>query len=105
VAWQTLSSRDKGKAWGVFHQASFVSFTEDVLYNVAEVALDEGPRLLTTLVAVENDTITMAMPIEMVCDEVTVEVTRVKFRPLRRGVDQSTGALHMAHAAHVTTCV
>jgi hypothetical protein len=56
-------------------------------------------------VAVENDTITMAMPIEMVCDEVTVEVTRVKFRPLRRGVDQSTGALHMAHAAHVTTCV
>jgi len=103
VAWQPLSGRDKGKAWSVFHQASFASVTADVPDHVAAVALDEGPRFLTTLVAVENNTITMERPIEIVYDDVTDAVTLAQFRPLRRGVDQSMGALHRAHAAPVTT--
>jgi len=103
VVWQPLSGRDKGKAWSVFHQASFASVTADVPDNVAAVALDEGPRLLTTLVAVENNTITMERPREMVNDDVTDAVTLAQFRPLRRGVDPSMGVLHRAHAAPVTT--
>jgi uncharacterized OB-fold protein len=75
-------------SWVVFHQAYFSSFTDDVPYNVAEVELEEGPRLLTNLVAVDNDDITMDMPVEIVFDDVTDEVTLAKFRPIRRGFDQ-----------------
>jgi uncharacterized protein len=87
VLWQTLSGRGKVNAWVVFHQTYFASFTADVPYNVAEVELDEGPRLLTNLVAVENDAITMGMPVEIVFDDVTDEVTLAKFRPRRHKGD------------------
>jgi uncharacterized OB-fold protein len=84
VVWQTLSGRGKVNAWVVLHQAYFASFTEDVPYNVAEVELEEGPRLLTNLVAVDNDDITMDMPVEIVFEDVTAEVTLAKFRPISR---------------------
>ena len=87
VLWQTLSGRGTVNTWVVFHQAYFAAFTADVPYNVAEVELDEGPRLLTNLVAVENDAITIGMPVEIIFDDVTDEVTLAKFRPRRRAVD------------------
>jgi uncharacterized OB-fold protein len=87
VAWQPLSGRGTVTAWVVFHQAYFASFTSDVPYNVAEVELDEGPRLLTNLVEVENDAITMGMPVEIVFDDVTDEVTLAKFQPRRHTCD------------------
>jgi uncharacterized OB-fold protein len=69
-------------AWVVFQQACFASFTEDVSYNVAEVELEEGPRLLTNLVAIDNNDITIDMPVEIVFDDVTAEVTLAKFWPI-----------------------
>ena len=71
-------------SWVVFHQAYFSSFKDDIPYNVAEVELEEGPRLLTNLVAVDNNDITIDMPVEIVFDDVTDEVTLAKFRPARK---------------------
>jgi len=64
----------------VFHQAYFSSVKDDIPYNVAEVELEEGPRLLTNLVAVDNGDITIDMPVEVVFDDVTL----AKFRPARK---------------------
>ena len=83
-AWQKLSGRGKVNSWVVFHQAYFSSFKDDVPYNVAEVELEEGPRLLTNLVAVDNRDITLGMPVEIVFDDVAEEVTLAKFRPIRK---------------------
>ena len=52
-------------------------------YNVAEVELEEGPRLLTNLVGVANDDISIGMPVEVVFDAVSEEVSLAKFRPRR----------------------
>jgi uncharacterized OB-fold protein len=65
----------------VFHQAYFKGFAGDIPYNVAEVELDEGPRLTTNLVGVANDAIKAGMPVEIVYDDVTEELTLAKFRP------------------------
>jgi uncharacterized protein len=43
--------------------------------------LDEGPRLLTNLVGVSNDGIRARMPVEIVFEEVTDEITLAKFKP------------------------
>jgi hypothetical protein len=83
-AWQTLSGRGKVNSWVVFHQAYFSSFKDEIPYNVAEVELEEGPRLLTNLVAIDNDDITIDMPVEIIFDDVTEEVTLAKFRPARK---------------------
>jgi uncharacterized protein len=80
--WSTLSGRGRVSSWVVFHQAYFKGFTADVPYNVAEVELDEGPRLTTNLVGVANDAIRAGMPVEIFYDDVTEELTLAKFRPV-----------------------
>ena len=82
--WQRASGRGQVNSWVVFHQAYFSSLRDDVPYNVAEVELDEGPRLLTNLIAVDNADISVGMPVEVVFDDVTEEVTLAKFRPAVR---------------------
>jgi uncharacterized OB-fold protein len=68
----------------VFHQAYFSSVKDEIPYNVAEVELDEGPRLLTNLVEINNADITMGMSVEVVFDDVTEDVTLAKFRPFKK---------------------
>jgi len=83
-AWQKLSGRGKVNSWVVFHQAYFSSVKDEIPYNVAEVELEEGPRLLTNLVGIDNADIQIGMPVEIVFDDVTDEVTLAKFRPARQ---------------------
>ena len=80
--WSKLSGRGRVNSWVVFHQAYFRGFESEVPYNVAEVELDEGPRLLTNLVGVANADIHAGMPVEIVFEEATGEVTLAKFRPV-----------------------
>ena len=79
--WQRLSGRGRVNSWVVFHQAYFSSFKDDIPYNVAEVELEEGPRLLTNLVEVDNADIQIGMAVEVCFDDITDEVTLAKFRP------------------------
>lgn len=79
--WTRLSGRGRVNSWVVFHQAYFKSFEGDVPYNVAEVELEEGPRLLTNLVGVGNEEIRIGMPVEIVFDDATEEITLAKFKP------------------------
>lgn len=86
--WQKLSGRGKVNSWVVFHQAYFSSFREDIPYNVAEVELDEGPRLLTNLVGIDNADIAIDLPVEIVFDDVTDDVTLAKFRPAGKATNR-----------------
>jgi len=79
--WEKLSGQGKVNSWVVFHQAYFSSVKDEIPYNVAEVELDEGPRLLTNLVGIDNADIKIGIPVEVVFDDVTDEVTLAKFRP------------------------
>ena len=79
--WTRLSGRGKVNSWVVFHQAYFKAYEHDLPYNVAEVELDEGPRILTNLVGIANDAIRGGMPVEVVFEDVTGEITLAKFQP------------------------
>ena len=81
-SWQQLSGKGRVNSWVVFHQAYFSSFRDEIPYNVAEVELDEGPRLLTNLVDIPNENITIGLRVAIVFDDVTDDVTLAKFRPL-----------------------
>ena len=52
-------------------------------YVIAVVELDEGPRMMTNLIDVEPDPdkISCDMPVRIVYEDVTAEVTLPKFRP------------------------
>jgi uncharacterized OB-fold protein len=80
-SWTPLSGRGRVNSWVIFHQSYFKGFDPDIPYNVAEIELDEGPRVLTNLIDVNNDEIIFGMPVEIVYDDVTSDITLAKFRP------------------------
>ncbi len=59
------------------------AFFDDVPYNVALVELEEGTRLHSTIRDCPNDELSMGMPVEVVFDRVTDEITLPRFRPRR----------------------
>ncbi len=55
----------------------------DAPYSIAVVELEEGPRMVTNIVEVEQtpEALVLDMPVEVVFDPVTDDVTLPKFRP------------------------
>jgi uncharacterized OB-fold protein len=49
--WQAASGSGRLKSWVVYHTAFHESFRDRLPYNVALVELDEGPRMITNVVA------------------------------------------------------
>lgn len=82
AAWTPVSGRGRVYSWIVMHQVYDAAFRSDVPYNVAVVELDEGPRLTTNIVGRANDAIRIDMPVSVVYDDVSAELTLARFRPL-----------------------
>lgn len=83
ATWVELSGR--GTVWSfiVVHQPMVPGFgPDDVPYAVACVELAEGPRITTNIVDCPLDQIRIGMPVTVVWDDVTPEVTLPKFRPV-----------------------
>ena len=87
LEWVKASGRGIIYTWAVVHQVYNQAFANEVPYTIASVELEEGPRILTNLVDCHIEDITIGMPIEVVFEDVTEEVTLPKFRL----VDSSTG--------------
>jgi len=80
--WVRVSGRGRVYTWAVFHQVYHPAFKEDVPYNVAVIKLDEGPQLISNVVACNTEDIYTDMLVEVVFEKITEEVTLPKFRPV-----------------------
>ncbi len=80
--WSKMSGRGKIWSWANFHKGYFPGFAEDLPYNVVGVRLDEGPLLMTNIVGVKGQDMRCEMRVEAFFDEVTPEVTLLKFKPI-----------------------
>ena len=80
--WAKMSGQGKIWSWVLFHQRYFPAFADDIPYNVAVVQLDEGPLMTSNIVGVENQDLKCDLPVEVVFDEVTPEITLLKFKPV-----------------------
>jgi hypothetical protein len=65
----------------VTHQNQAPGFREELPYVLAIVELEEGPRLMTNVVGCAPDAVRIGMPVEVVFEDVTPDVTLPKFRP------------------------
>ena len=83
ATWAALSG--KGQVWTktVFHHVYFEGFRGEIPYNVVVVELDEGPRVYSNIVGKPNDEIRIGDRVEAVFDDVTPDVTLLKFRIVR----------------------
>jgi uncharacterized OB-fold protein len=82
LEWKRMSGKGTVSTWVVFHRNWFPEFAADVPYAAVQVELAEGPRLTSSLVGVPNESIRMGMPVEVVFDDVTREVTLPRFRAI-----------------------
>lgn len=62
--WVPASGRGTLYSWVVYHTAYHPAFADRLPYNVALVELEEGPRLLTNIVAAADDLVAGA-PVEL----------------------------------------
>ena len=81
VEWVRASGRGTVYSFTVTHQNQAPGFREEIPYVLAVVQLEEGPRLMTNLVECAPDAVRIGMTVVATFDDVTPEVTLVKFRP------------------------
>ena len=84
--WRRASGRGRLYTYAIVHRGPLPSFRDAVPYVVAMIDLEEGGRMMTNLVDVEPspEAIQVGMPVEVVFDDVTDEITLPKFRPVQR---------------------
>jgi uncharacterized protein len=84
VSWETVKGTGVIHAFTIVHQNRAPGFVDELPYVVAMVELDEGPRMMTNIIGVEPDPehVKIGMPVELVYDRVTDEVTLPKFKPV-----------------------
>jgi hypothetical protein len=79
--WVPASGRGTVFSFAIMHQAMHPGFAAEVPYAVVVIELDEGVRLLSNLVDCPTSDVRIGMPVEVVFDDVTPDVTLPKFRP------------------------
>jgi uncharacterized OB-fold protein len=81
ATWVPMSGRGTVFSFAVMHQAVHPGFAAEVPYPVVVVELDEGVRLLSNLVDCALAEVRIGLPVEVVFEDVTADVTLPKFRP------------------------
>jgi uncharacterized OB-fold protein len=81
--WIKCSGRGKIYTFTVTYQNGSSGFRDSLPYVLAWVELEEGVKMLTNIVDCPPDQVKIDQRVEAVFDDVTPEVTLVKFRPSR----------------------
>ncbi len=77
--WHAVAPTGIIETWCIFHRPYFDGLS--VPYAVIQVRLDCGVRLFSNPVGVEAGSLRIGMPVEAVFEDVTSDVTLLKFKP------------------------
>lgn len=76
------SGRGKVHSYSVVYRAPGPAFKGDTPYAVLLVELEEGPRMISSLVKGDLSQLSFDMPVELVCEKISEEITLPRFKPL-----------------------
>ena len=79
--WVAVSGRGEVFSFNIMHQVYHPGFAAEVPYAVVVIKLAEGAKMISNLVGVSPDAIRIGMPVRVVFEDVTDEVTLPKFAP------------------------
>ena len=74
----------KGTLWTyMINHRPVPGFEDDAPYAIAVVQLEEGPRMMSNIVGIENtpENLVRDMPLEVVFEDATEEISIPKFKP------------------------
>jgi uncharacterized OB-fold protein len=81
--WVPVSGQGEVFSFCIMHQVYHPAFASEAPYAVVLVRLDEGPTLTSNLVGVAPEATCIGMPVRVVFEDITPEVTLPKFVPAR----------------------
>ena len=81
VTWVQASGKGTLYSFALMHQIYHPGFASEIPYNIAEVDLEEGLRILSIVVGCSNNELHIGMSLEVTFEDVTDEVTLPKFKP------------------------
>ncbi len=81
LSWVEASGKGTLHTFGLMHQNYHPAFTAELPYNVSVVELEEGPRLNTNVVGIDDDKLEVGMALEVVFEEFAEGVKLPKFQP------------------------
>jgi uncharacterized OB-fold protein len=79
--WTPVAGTGELYTFTVVHRAPTPYYQGRAPYVIAHVTLDEGPRMISTLEGCEPGDVRIGMPVELVYDDVTPELTLYRFEP------------------------
>ncbi|MEO8601589.1 MAG: OB-fold domain-containing protein [bacterium] len=79
--WVRVSGAGEVFSFNVMHQVYHPGFAAEVPYAVIVVRLAEGPKMLSNLVGVDPHAIRIGLPLRVVFEDLTDEITLPKFAP------------------------
>ena len=79
VRWVPVSGRGEVFSYNVMHQVYHPGFAAEVPYAVVVVKLEEGAKLTSNLVGISPHDIRIGMPVRVVFEDVSDDVTLPKF--------------------------
>ena len=79
--WQESKGKGKIYTFTVTYEYAPPEFMEDVPYAVAIVKMDEGFTIMSNIVECDFDDLACDMPVEVVFEDLTDEISLPKFRP------------------------
>jgi len=81
MEWAPASGKGTLYTYIIMHQVYQPGFKGEVPYNVSIVELEEGPFILTNIINCKNEDLKIGMPVQVVFDDATEEVSLPKFKP------------------------
>lgn len=81
LEWFEASGRGTVYSFTVDRRGSAPAFVARAPYVIAIIELEEGPHMTSNIVGCEIEDVRIGMPVEAVYEDVTEEITLVKFRP------------------------
>ena len=80
ATWQRSSGRGTVFSWTVTERAMHPAFRDATPYAPVIIEMEEGVRLVSEVLHCSPDELEIGMPVELVLDHVTPEITLPKFR-------------------------
>lgn len=81
LEWREISGAGTLYTYTIARRPTAAEFAGEEPQIIAVVELDEGPRLTSTLVNVEEDAITVGMRVQPVFDDIDEQTTLLRYEP------------------------
>ena len=84
TSWTQASGKATLYTYGIVHRAPHPGFAKDAPYVTAIVELEEGPRMPTNIVGIDEPTpekLRVGMPLEVTFEDITDTIALPKFKP------------------------